>query len=243
VRWLLAILVLCGLLAWIPWPAEAAVNIGITAQGNQPGALPGAPTDFDAVLASNYQVDITWVKGINATHTLIRGKIGEYPADRTDGYEVYFGTGTSVTDWVDLTATDEPVYYRAWAWNITGYSNTYAQDFVEGGGVGMADALILIPILGLLGGLTVIGDRNRNWLVIIIAVLGWFLMAGWSMTTSDETWDAYWIIAILSVMIALVTAVWPLVNRPHELPKEDELTEEDRAWGGKRRRSKKWQGE
>jgi hypothetical protein len=67
------------------------------------------------------------------------------------------------------------------------------------------------------------------------------------MTTSSSTWDAYWIIAILSIGMAIITMVWPLVNRPQELPREEELSDEDSAWGGKAHRAKrnksKWQGD
>jgi len=247
VGWLSLLLLVSLVLISIGMSRVEAAHIGVTAQGNEPGAIPGAPTNFDATLISNYQADITWLMGMNATTTVIRAKIGGYPTDVNDGYLVYDSNGQLTSDWFDLTMTGEPLYYRAWSHNGLGYSAEYAQDYVEGGGVGMTNALILIPLLGLLAGLTIIGDWRRNWLVVILATFGWFLMAGWTMTTSSSTWDAYWIIAILSIGMAIITMVWPLVNRPQELPREEELSDEDSAWGGKAHRAKrnksKWQGD
>ena len=110
----------------------------------------------------------------------------------------------------------------------------------------MVDALIMFPLMGILAGLSVFGDLRRNWLVILVATFGWFLLAGWSMSVSSTPWDAYWIIAIIAVMLALITAIWPVVSHPEQLPKEEEISEEEKAWGGKGKRPpprpKRWQG-
>ena len=100
----------------------------------------------------------------------------------------------------------------------------------------MENAVIMIALLVALLVLTIWGDSRRNWLVIIVTTFGWFLLAGWSMTTSAATWDGYFIVGIISILLAIVNCIWPLVTRPKELPPEEDISEEDKAWGGKGRR-------
>lgn len=209
-------------------------------------AVPDAPTNFTATYTSdNLSVMLTWTLGLGSDDTLIQASLAGYPALPTDGATVYFGPTDNCTDSLDWAMIEDggTVYYSAWGSNAGGLSVDYAKADT-GGGTGMVNALILIPIIILLGGLSLIGDSKRNWLVIIIAGFGWFLFAGWCMTTSAQTWDIYFIVAVISAMIALVTFIWPLVSRPKELPPEDELSEEDKAWGGKRpKRGGKWQNQ
>lgn len=75
------------------------------------------------------RISLTWNKGIGAQNTYIRGKVGSYPADRTDGTLVYNNTGTSFNH-DGLTGSDT-WYYRAWSYATEGglerYSDTYSQ--------------------------------------------------------------------------------------------------------------------
>jgi hypothetical protein len=211
-------------------------------------AAPDEPTNFTAVYSSdNLSVFLTWVMGVGSDDTLIQASLTSYPASPTDGATVYFGPSENCTDSLDWAMIEDGgvVYYSAWGNNAGGLSANYATANT-GGGTGMVNALIVIPVILLLGGLSIIGDTKRNWLLILVAGFGWFLFAGWCMTTSAVAWDIYFIIAILGAMIALVTFIWPLVTRPQELPKEEEITESEKAWGGKGKRPqrpKRWQGE
>jgi hypothetical protein len=213
------------------WYSSYAYSKTITISGDLPPA-PDAPTDLSASEDDDV-VTMTWVLGDGADSTIIVRNLDHFPADETDGAIVYWGGLTTCNDTLDIEALDATmIYYRAWSQNAGGLSASYDETSV--GGNEMSNAIILIPLLALFMGLTVWGDLKRNWLLIIVATFGWFLMAGWSMTTSETMWDAYFIVGVVSIMLSLVTMIWPLVYRPQELPKEDDETESDRAWGGKK---------
>jgi len=59
---------------------------------------PDAPTAFTASVISSTQIDLSWTKGEGANRTMVRRRTGSYPTDRNDGVQVYFDTGTSVSD-------------------------------------------------------------------------------------------------------------------------------------------------
>ena len=90
----------------------------------------------------------------------------------------------------------------------------------------MVNALMLFPLVGLLAALTFFGDWRRNWPAIIIATLGWFLLAGWAMYLSNVNFDGYFILALISIGLALVTCIWPLVSRPGQAAVEEQDEDE-----------------
>ena len=224
----------------IPRPVDSAVYVGVTATGQEIGGLPGAPTDLDAVLISNYQVDLTWTLGGAATNTVIRGKIGSYPTSVTDGYLVYNGPLTTATDWVDLTVTDEPVYYRAWSWNLIGYSVGYDEDYVEGGGVAMTQALILIPLVLIALGLTVAGyyRQERGWPIVFVAALAWLCLPVWEFTQASSATDIYALVGFVGVVMIIICAFEPMIMRKEkpQLSMQEKWEQKENAMLGPRRR-------
>jgi hypothetical protein len=202
-------------------------------------AVPDAPTDLIATMSTdNMGVTLEWTIGAGADYTQIQASLSGYPTAPDEGETVYFGGADTCIDdlgW-EMATGGTTVYYSAWSINGGGYSPNYATASTAGGNA-MTNALILIPMILLLGGLTIFGERIRNWPLILIAGFGWFLFAGWCMVTSIQTWDAFFVFAILGVMVALVTFIWPLVTRPNQLPKDaDDMSEEDKAWAGRRPR-------
>jgi hypothetical protein len=116
--------------------------------------LPLPPTDFTATqvgsVTSNgtYSVNLTWTMGINTTRTVIRGSVGGYPANLTDGNSVYNGTGT----WVLVTglSLDTVTYgYSAWGENSFGDSLDHAEAKI--GGKTMLAIFLGIIALGVTG--------------------------------------------------------------------------------------------
>jgi len=107
-----------------------AENSAGTSSGSELTFLtkPDAPTSFDASTASTTQIDLSWTKGDGAQKTKIQRKEGSYPANRNDGTEVYFGTGTSKSD-TGLTP-NTIYYYCAWSYaqGSEQWSDNYAQD-------------------------------------------------------------------------------------------------------------------
>jgi hypothetical protein len=88
---------------------------------------PDPPTGFSAITFNTTRIDLSWTKGAGASKTKIQRKEGSYPVDRNDGTQVYFDTGTAISD-TGLTP-DETYYYRAWSY-VEGseqWSDTYVQ--------------------------------------------------------------------------------------------------------------------
>ena len=113
-----------------------AKNSGGTASGSELTFLtkPDAPTSFGASTASTTQINLSWTKGDGAQKTKIQRKEGSYPANRNDGTQVYFGTGTGTPD-TGLTP-GTTYYYRAWSY-VQGseqWSDNYAQDWATTAG-------------------------------------------------------------------------------------------------------------
>jgi len=74
---------------------------------------PDPPVSFTTGNITTTQIDLSWTKGAGALRTMVRRKTGDYPADRSDGYQVYFGSGTSVSDTGLSPGTT--YYYKAWS--------------------------------------------------------------------------------------------------------------------------------
>ena len=115
-----------------------AKNSAGTASGSELTFLtkPDAPTSFSATTASTTQIDLSWSKGAGAQKTKIQGKQGSYPANRNDGTQVYFGTGSSTPD-TGLTP-GTTYYYRAWSY-VQGseqWSDNHAQDWATTTSIG-----------------------------------------------------------------------------------------------------------
>ena len=92
------------------------------------------PTNWDIPVLpyanhmSHNTINMTWTKGLNATHTRIQRKTGGFPTSISDGTNVYNGTGESHSD-TGLTPGTSNYRYRAWSYNSTliNFSTGYAQ--------------------------------------------------------------------------------------------------------------------
>ncbi len=123
---------------------------------------PDPPTGFTAT-PGNGQVSLSWTKGAGANMTIIIRKVGGYPANRTDGTQVYFDTGTSYTD---TGLTNGTTYYYS-AWSEVSGSQQFSDDKAQaqatpmappspggggggggGGGVGRCPLTLTINMLG-----------------------------------------------------------------------------------------------
>jgi len=224
-KWFWRLTLACGLVvamvAFMPMPmvlASTTATVTVTATPNYAGGDLGAPTDFALTYVTDTQVDITWVKDGGATNTLVRAKVGEYPISVTDGYEVYFGAGTSTSDTgLNLDETAAPVYYRAWSEDGGGgYSSNYAEDLIEGAGMRLI-ALIALPI-----GLMIMGYVFKRQGLSFGAVGGWILLAVYAYGLSATQWDVYYGIFWLGIAMTIVSAVEAMSIRV----KSEEVEEE-----------------
>jgi hypothetical protein len=91
-------------------------NSSGTGSGGQMDFLtkPDPPFTFTAAAVSDTQINLSWAKGDGAWKTLVRRSASGYPVDKNDGVQVYFDTGTSVSD-IGLTP-NTLYYYRAWSY-------------------------------------------------------------------------------------------------------------------------------
>jgi len=82
---------------------------------------PEVPYNLALTTPSSGTIHLVWTKGEGAVNTYVRGKLGSYPTDRSDGYEVYNNTGSSCDD-SGLTGGSS-YYYRIWSYTLGKYSD------------------------------------------------------------------------------------------------------------------------
>jgi hypothetical protein len=148
------------------------VDVTVTAQ---PSGL-FAPTNFVATTITDNKITLTWASNIFAVTTHIRGKVGSYPVNVADGYEIYNGAGNTVDDnAVSLDETAANVYYIAYSVNGGGvHSPDKAQ--ANTGGIGMT----LIAFFGLALILTWVAVKSIYWPLKFLAGAVWFgILALW----------------------------------------------------------------
>jgi hypothetical protein len=118
---------------------------------------PDEPTGLTAT-PGDTKVDLAWTVGTGSQKVSVRGLIGAYPAaNRSDGTEIYFNTGTSYSH-TGLTNGDH-WFYRAWSYategGLTQYSDAYEQGDatpVAGPSVTTADASLVEETTATAGG-------------------------------------------------------------------------------------------
>ena len=185
-KWLIPLVVVLSFLP--PAPVQASsVDITITAMGY----IVGAPTGLTLTYISDYEIGISWVKGDSAENTMIRVRFGESPADRTDGYLVYYGDGNYTTDTaVDLTMAEMP-YYRAWSETINGtweeIGATEEANFMSVTWLFMGLGVIAV-------GLTIAMFAARQYMLGFPSAIFWAIMGGVFYNQSEATWDIYYLV-------------------------------------------------
>ena len=192
--------------------AEAASSADVTVTAV--GYVCGAPGGLTLTYISDYEVGISWVKGAGAENTMIRAAIGRYPQNINDGWQVYYGEGTSATGWTNMEALSEPVYYRAWSQSAGGIWNEvgYTEDKVEG--IGMQ--LLAFVILAV--GLTIGGYALKNMALSYGAGGAWVVLAFYSMSKSaspnvTEITDIYMALFWIGLGMVLVCMLEPVIYR------------------------------
>jgi len=81
---------------------------------------PNPPSSIAITSTGNGTQTITWAKGTGANRTVIRAKIGSYPADPQSETSIYNGTGTTTTVVNTILTPGKPYYYRAWSYTPWG---------------------------------------------------------------------------------------------------------------------------
>jgi len=77
--------------------------------------LPDAPSGLSASAAGGDAVELVWTPGTGADSTVVVRNPGSYPANRMDGTQVYFDSGTMCVD--SGLSEGTTYYYRAWSYH------------------------------------------------------------------------------------------------------------------------------
>jgi hypothetical protein len=255
------ILFILGVVCLPASSALAGVGEEITIVANP--LVTGGIANFTITYISETQLDFDWGYTGDATHIMIRGKYGDYPAnitdpwtDPSDGYLVYYGVDTSASDTsMDFDANPGPIYYSAWAQKDNGM---WYMDMESGWEESAIVTLIALILLAL--GLMIVGYVFKRQAFAFGAVGGWLLIGVYSYTRSVAVWDIYFTLFFFCMGLVIVSALEAMYLRekPPEPPRDmDSLDEYNKSWddydndmeryrrtiGGRRGRSRKREDE
>lgn len=186
------------------------------------GFICAGPGDFCVTYISDYEVGISWERGEGVDNTMVRAAIGRCPEDRDDGYEVYYGNGSTTKDWVNMETLSEEICYVAWTQNDLGVWN----DLDTGTGTVEGIGMVLIALISLSLGLLVISFWQKRIWLFISGGIAWFSLGMYGVIKGDSG-EVLWIIGILGVMVAFVCFLAPLGMRIRTESGEATLSPDD----------------
>lgn len=149
-------------LAYIP-PSSADIVITAT------GIVVAAPGGFTVTYVSDSEIGLSWTLAPGAINTMVRAAPGRMPANQTDGYLVYYGSGTYVSDFRDI-ATSLPIYYRAWSQRADGAWETLGTTG-EGNFMSMSFIYVGLIIMGI--ALSIMAFVFRKAILSVLAASAW----------------------------------------------------------------------
>jgi hypothetical protein len=82
----------------------------------------GVPQDISPSAVTNNSLTISWTKGVGASNTVIRRQIDTAPTTRTQGTEIYNGTGSSINE----TGLSHSVKYCYSLWGYDSVTDSYS---------------------------------------------------------------------------------------------------------------------
>lgn len=191
------------------------------------GYVVGGPAGFVVTYISDYEIGLSWTLGVGANNTMVRAAFGRLPADRTDGYLVYYGNSTSATDWVNIGTTDVKLYYRAWSETAAGaWNETAASGWTEGVGMTFIGMIVLCAFL------MVAGFWRKSQAMLWVAAIAWIGFAFWQRSITPEwgAWDLHEImfyVGFLMTITCIVEAV--MIYRGEQPEPEKQVLVEDSA--------------
>ena len=159
--------------------------------------LSGGISSFTITYVSDTQIDLDWSLYGNATGIMIRAKYGDYPADipdentaPTDGYLVYSGNATSVSDMsMDFDQSAGTLYYSAWAYKADGTWYTTAST-----GWRESETMLLLGLLFFAIAFTISSAVFKKGWLSFAGAGGWIATAVYCYTKAAAMWDIYYIL-------------------------------------------------
>lgn len=176
-RWVVAGLLSLLLLLGTATPILGASSQDVTVTAT--GYVCDAPGGFTITYINDYEVGVSWIKGDDAENTMVRAAYGRMPEGREDGYLVYYGEGTSATDWVNMEFMSVPIIYRSWSQSAVGV-------WEEGETTGFVESLtmIIIGFIALALGLAGLAVWRKHFFLYLTGAVGIFFIAIFLAETS-----------------------------------------------------------
>ena len=227
--WIVA--VIAGIVCFLFLPvisarADTSADVTITASGY----VCGAPGGFTITYVTDYEVQLDWTVGADAVNTMVRAAYGHFPTDITDGYQVYYGNGTTCNDDATSLAAPDIVYYRAWSQNAAGLWNevTYAED--DTGDI-MSVSFLFVGWLCLAIFLTWFSSRRPEILVRLVAGLTWMALGFWTLLGGITNIDMLNSWNQILVWVFFVMAVVPFLFQMNTEIKKEKKGLSYSVWG------------
>jgi hypothetical protein len=182
--------------------ADTSASVTITAVG----VIVGAPGAFTLTYISDYQTGISWTMPVGAVNTMIRAAYGHVPTSITDGYQVYYGPGTSFTDNATTIASPEIVYYRAWSQRADGLWGPLWASGDTGGFMSLSFLFLVLVALAVF--LLWFSSKRPELLIRLSATLVWWALGFWVVIGDitnlglDKSWTQIlvWVFFILGLV-------------------------------------------
>ena len=160
-----------------PSPVNAATSQGVSVAA-RPNIGSYPPTGFTVTRITDTQVQVSWTPDPGSANTTIRVKYDAIPESAEDGYLLYCGTGSNVTDtYLNLDVMWSKQYYVAASVSPEGYYSEYIYEYVENPNVEeIADSIdSLSDVFGLIS--SAIGSIGIHMIFEILLVLGLLFIA------------------------------------------------------------------
>jgi len=181
------------------------------------------PTNLVLTYVADHECLVQWTKGADAENSMVRACVGRVPADRDDGYLVYYGEDAEVTDFdVDLDQTR--VWYRVWSQASAGHwEDEGIYDWIGGSGLTFL-GFLAIPLVFM-----VAFFWKKSNVLAFIAAGGWIIVGFFAFGQSDSAvmpiTDVYMALFWLSIAATIACIFLPAIMR-EKASKDDIYPEE-----------------
>jgi hypothetical protein len=194
-------------------------------------------TTFHVTYVSDTEMDLNWIYDATVNNVMVRAKYGSYPTNPpnsstapSDGYLVYYGSGTSAIDTsMDMNQNAGTLYYEAWGQKSDGsWYLIPSQSSKE------SREVILLALLGLGGGLSFFAIKGKNILLAVLASVSWLIVFAYNQSTpiagfvKGSSGDIFVEVLLIGLMITIPLCAWSF--RKNEKAKEER---EDVDWNAK----------
>jgi len=163
------------------------------------------PGGFTYTYISDYELGLSWTPGNGSVKTMVRVGYGNFPANQSDGFLVYYGANTSCIDTNYNMYWDQIPYYAAWSEDPFGdFSLISASQEVNI----MTQSAIFFGILVLASVATFFSFKTNLILFRMSAAIG-FLTLLLFVVSSDKSMVLTnpWVVSLFFTIFCLVISI------------------------------------